>query len=128
MTVRMTTNKKAGVKTIFVTGDSGKEYVVQFVRRVGMRRVSCTCPDFTFRGSTKRTHRACKHIRLARIERQNEIANRRNARLQAEMDADRAELDALETPQSVSEMTREMLEREFMRVTGLGEYKANGLA
>jgi len=116
MTLRTANNKTAGVKTVYVTGDSGKEYVVQFIRRAGMRRVTCTCPDFTFRGSVKKTHRACKHIRAARIERQNEIVNRRNARIESEMEADRLELDAAA---SVSEMTREMLEREFIRVTGL---------
>jgi predicted nucleic acid-binding Zn finger protein len=116
MTLRMANNKTAGVKTVYVAGDSGKEYIVQFVRRAGMRRELCNCPDFTFRGSTKKTHRSCKHIRAARIERRNEMLARRNARIEAEMEADRLELD--DAP-SVSDMTREMLELEFIRVTGL---------
>jgi predicted nucleic acid-binding Zn finger protein len=116
MATRFASKKTAGVRTVYVTGDSGKEYVVQFVRRAGMRRESCSCPDFIFRGSTKRTHKSCKHIRLARAERHNEIVRRRNARIEAEMEMDRLELDAAP---SASEMTREMLEREFIRVTGL---------
>jgi predicted nucleic acid-binding Zn finger protein len=116
MTVQFADNKTAGIKTVYVTSDSGKQYVVQFVRRAGMRRESCNCPDFTFRGSTKKSHRSCKHIRAARIERRNEILARRNARIESEMEADRMELDG---EPSASDMTRETLELEFIRVCGL---------
>jgi predicted nucleic acid-binding Zn finger protein len=109
-TIRFANNKTAGVKTLYVTGDSGKEYVVQFVRRAGMRRESCSCPDFTFRGSAKGTHKSCKHIRLARVERHNEMVRRRNARIEAEMEIDHLELDNVP---SVSEMTREVVESDF---------------
>lgn len=109
MTIRFAANKTAGVKTVYVTGDSGSQYVVQFVRRAGMRRVTCNCPDFTFRGATKRTHNSCKHIRASQVELHNEIVNRRNARIEAEMAADREEFDGVP---SASEMTREMLESE----------------
>ena len=108
--IRFARNKTAGVQTVYVTGDSGQKYVVQFVRRAGMRRESCNCPDFTFRGSTKRTHKSCKHIRLARIERYNETVNRRNARIVAEMELDRLEQD---NAPSVSEMMREFVQDEF---------------
>lgn len=101
MTVRMANNKTAGVKTVYVTGDSGKEYVVQFVRRAGMRRELCSCPDFTFRGSLKRSYRSCKHIRAARAHRQAEReAARHNAAIRerlihcdAELKADVSEND-----------------------------------
>lgn len=83
MTIQFAANKKAGIKTVYVTGDSGKQYVVQFVRRAGMRRVLCSCPDFMFRGSTKRTHNSCKHIRAARKEHQSELLSRRLDRLLA---------------------------------------------
>ncbi len=110
MTLTMASNKTAGIKTVYVTGESGKQYVVQFIRPAGMRRESCNCPDFTFRGSTKKSQRSCKHIRAARAERHNERANRRNARIEAEMELDRPELDGIP---SVSEMTRETLEHNF---------------
>jgi predicted nucleic acid-binding Zn finger protein len=109
-TIRFASKATAGVKTLYVTGDSGKEYVVQFVRRAGMRRESCSCPDFIFRGSTKRTHKSCKHIRLARIERHNEAVSRRNAQIETEMELNRMELD---NAPSVSEMTRELIEQDF---------------
>jgi predicted nucleic acid-binding Zn finger protein len=112
MAIRFANNKVSGVKTVYVTGDSGNQYVVQFVRRAGMRHETCTCPDFTFRGSTKHTHRSCKHIRAARIERHNEAVSRRNARIEAEMEIDRLEF---ENAPSVSEMTREVVQDDFFR-------------
>lgn len=85
MTIRFAANKTAGVKTVYVTGDSGSQYVVQFVRRAGMRRVSCSCPDFVYRGQLKATHRACKHIKATQAELHNERVGRRNAQLEAEL-------------------------------------------
>jgi predicted nucleic acid-binding Zn finger protein len=69
VTIRTADNHTQGVHTYYVKGDSGNEYVVQFIRRAGMRRESCTCPDFTFRRSLKRTYRACKHIKAVRADR-----------------------------------------------------------
>jgi predicted nucleic acid-binding Zn finger protein len=95
MTVRTANNKTAGVKTVYVTGDSGKEYIVQFVRRAGMRRELCSCPDFTFRGSLKRSHRSCKHIRAARAHRKAEReAARHNAAIRERLNRCNAELKA----------------------------------
>ena len=69
MTIRIANNHTKGVRTYYVVGDSGNEYVVQFIRRAGMRRESCNCPDFTYRRSLKRTYRACKHIKEVRLAR-----------------------------------------------------------
>lgn len=109
MTIRFAANKTAGVKTVYVTGDSGSQYTVQFIRRAGMRRVSCSCPDFVYRGQLKRSHRACKHIKTVQTEIHNEVVNRRNARIEAEMNADREEFEGA---LSVSEMTRQTLESD----------------
>lgn len=63
MTIRPATNRRPGIKLFYVDSESGNQYAVQFIRRSGMRRVQCNCPDFTFRGSTRRSHRYCKHIK-----------------------------------------------------------------
>jgi len=91
MTIRFAANKTAGVKTVYVTGESGSQYVVQFVRRAGMRRVSCSCPDFVYRGQLKATHRSCKHIRAAQTELHNERVNRRNYLASLELQSEQLE-------------------------------------
>lgn len=67
MTLRLADNKKPGVQTFYLGSESapGKEYIVQLVRRAGMRRWACSCPDYIFRGATKASHNSCKHIRKA---------------------------------------------------------------
>lgn len=74
MTARLAQRNRPGVKTFYVNSDSGANYVVTHVRRAGMRRWSCTCPDFTFRRQTKGSYRACKHIREVRS---GQFANRK---------------------------------------------------
>ncbi|HEV2386780.1 MAG TPA: SWIM zinc finger family protein [Candidatus Acidoferrales bacterium] len=61
LTIRQARNHQPGVRTFYVMGDSGQEYVVQYVRHAHQRRFFCTCPDFTFRRLPKRRH--CKHAR-----------------------------------------------------------------
>lgn len=63
MTITKANSKQRGVRFFYVLGDSGTQYVVAFVRREGMRRVTCNCPDFTYRRQTKRSGRYCKHIK-----------------------------------------------------------------
>lgn len=63
MTIKQANNKQPGVHTYYIHSDSGADYVVVHVRRAGMNRWSCNCPDFTFRRQAKGTHRSCKHIR-----------------------------------------------------------------
>jgi len=63
MTITAAANKLKGVKTFYVLSDSGKQYVVTHIRREGMCRWSCTCPDFTFRRQLHRSGRFCKHLK-----------------------------------------------------------------
>ena len=43
------------IKQIVITGDTGIDYTIEADISRG---VTCTCPDFAFRGAT----RACKHV------------------------------------------------------------------
>ena len=58
-----------GVWTFYVSSESlsGTDYVVQHIRRRGMNRWQCSCPQFFFRCVARRRH--CKHIRLVRASR-----------------------------------------------------------
>lgn len=61
MTIRAANNHTPGVRTFYLTSDSGKEYTLQHVRRAGQRRWYCTCPDFTYRRVAHKRH--CKHLK-----------------------------------------------------------------
>lgn len=94
MTITIAKRNRPGVRTFYVNSNSGSRYVVTHVRRAGMNRWSCTCPDFTFRRQVKRSHRFCKHIRAARagqfeILKENVIAfaNSLSAQLRASIAA-----------------------------------------
>jgi hypothetical protein len=67
MTLRTAQHHTSGVHTFYVASDSnpGIEYAVQHIRRAGMNRWQCSCPQFFFRCAAKRRH--CKHIRAARM-------------------------------------------------------------
>jgi predicted nucleic acid-binding Zn finger protein len=70
MTFRAANNHTSGVRTFYIEGDSGNRYVVQFIRRAGMRRWFCDCPDFKFRRLARKRH--CKHLRcLAAMAKQS---------------------------------------------------------
>ncbi len=62
MTIRPATNKGNRETTFYVTGDSGREYIIHHKRNlVSHRRVwTCNCPDFTERRQFNGTF--CKHI------------------------------------------------------------------
>jgi len=64
MTLRRAEHHTAGIRTYYVASDSnpGTEYTVQFIRKRGMRRWQCNCPQFFYRCLVRR--RRCKHIRL----------------------------------------------------------------
>lgn len=63
MTITKANSKTPGVRFFYVQGDSGAQYVVAFVRREGMRRITCNCPDFVYRRQTRHSRRYCKHIK-----------------------------------------------------------------
>jgi predicted nucleic acid-binding Zn finger protein len=64
MTITAASNKVPGVKFFHVLSDqSNNEYVVAHVRREGMNRWSCSCPDFIYRRQTRAAYRYCKHIK-----------------------------------------------------------------
>lgn len=63
MTIRTANNTTPGVHVYYVRSESGADYIVTHVRRAGMDRWSCTCPDFTFRRQAKGSHRFCKHVK-----------------------------------------------------------------
>ena len=64
MTIRRAHDKTSGVHTFYVGSEPRLgEYIVTHVRRAGMNRWTCTCPQFVFRGQVKGSHRFCKHIR-----------------------------------------------------------------
>jgi predicted nucleic acid-binding Zn finger protein len=63
MTIRAANNKTPGVHTYYVASESGNQYIVVHIRREGMNRWSCSCPDFLFRRQTRRSHRYCKHLK-----------------------------------------------------------------
>lgn len=62
MTIRAALNHTPGVRTFYVTSESKPDtnYVAQFIRRAGMRRWFCDCPDFKFRRLARKRH--CKHL------------------------------------------------------------------
>jgi hypothetical protein len=64
MTFRPASHHAPGIRTFYVSGDSGSEYVVQRIRRGGMNRWQCSCPNFFFRCVSRRRH--CKHIHAVR--------------------------------------------------------------
>ena len=64
MTFRPSQHHAPGIRTFYVSGDSGSEYVVQRIRRGGMNRWQCSCPNFFFRCVSRRRH--CKHIHAVR--------------------------------------------------------------
>jgi hypothetical protein len=66
MTVRLAAHHASGIRTFYVGSDSqpGVEYSVQHIRKPGMRRWQCSCPQFFYRCASKRRH--CKHIRFVR--------------------------------------------------------------
>jgi len=63
MRVKLAKNNPQGVRVFYILSDSLRRYTVQFIRRAGMRRWDCTCPDFTYRRQAKGSYRACKHIK-----------------------------------------------------------------
>lgn len=64
--VRPATHHTSGIHTFYVHSEShpGVEYCVQHIRKPGMNRWQCSCPQFFFRCAAKRRH--CKHVRLVR--------------------------------------------------------------
>lgn len=63
MQIRTAKKNPQGVKVFYIESQSGHRYTVQFIRRAGMKRWDCTCPDFTFRRQLKGSFRFCKHIK-----------------------------------------------------------------
>jgi hypothetical protein len=66
MTVRPSEHRASGTHTFYVGSDSkpGTEYSVQHIRKRGMNRWQCSCPQFFYRCVARRRH--CKHIRFVR--------------------------------------------------------------
>jgi predicted nucleic acid-binding Zn finger protein len=66
MTLRLAEHRAAGIHTFYVASDSkpGTEYCIQHIRKPGMNRWQCSCPQFFFRCAAKRRH--CKHVRFVR--------------------------------------------------------------
>jgi hypothetical protein len=66
MTFRPAQHHAPGTHTFYVSSDSlaGTKYTVQHIRRRGMNRWQCSCPQFFFRCVSRRRH--CKHIRAVR--------------------------------------------------------------
>lgn len=66
MTLRQAEHHTFGIRTFYVSSESqpGVEYCVQHIRKSGMNRWQCSCPQFFYRCAAKRRH--CKHIRLVR--------------------------------------------------------------
>jgi hypothetical protein len=66
MTLRPAEHHASGIHTFYVSSESqrGVEYCVQRIRKAGMRRWQCNCPQFYFRCAAKR--RLCKHARFVR--------------------------------------------------------------
>lgn len=82
--VRVADNKLQGVHTFYVESTSGKEYVVQYIRRGHKRSYFCSCPDFLFRQLP--LGRLCKHAKAIKllvkeyhgVRRLVKVARRRN--------------------------------------------------
>jgi hypothetical protein len=66
MTARPSEHHASGIRTFYVASDSkpGTEYSVQHIRKRGMNRWQCSCPQFFYRCVARRRH--CKHIRFVR--------------------------------------------------------------
>jgi hypothetical protein len=66
MTVRPAEHHATGIHTFYVSSDSklSTEYCVQHIRRTGMNRWQCNCPQFFYRCASKRRH--CKHIHFVK--------------------------------------------------------------
>lgn len=64
--IRPARHHTPGIRTFYVVSDSdpGVEYSVQHIRRRGMNRWQCSCPQFFYRCVVRRRH--CKHIRCVR--------------------------------------------------------------
>ena len=75
MTITPATQNRSGVRFFYVRSDSGKDYTVTHIRRAGMNRWSCSCPDFFFRGQTKGSRRFCKHLRAVQEFNEKEEQN-----------------------------------------------------
>lgn len=72
MTITRASNKTPGLHHYYVHSDSGHDYVVTHIRRSGMRRWGCSCPNFLFVRQARHSGRYCKHICAVR-----EFANRK---------------------------------------------------
>ena len=74
MTFRPSQHHAAGTHTFYVASDPhvGTEYTVQHIRRRGMNRWQCSCPQFFFRCVARRRH--CKHIHFLRAFRMPTVA------------------------------------------------------
>ena len=66
MTARPSEHRASGVRMFYVSSDSkpGVEYAVQHIRKAGMDRWQCSCPQFFYRCLARRRH--CKHIHFVR--------------------------------------------------------------
>jgi len=66
MTLRPSERRALGIHTFYVASESqlGIEHAVQHIRRRGMNRWQCSCPQFFFRCAARRRH--CKHIQFVR--------------------------------------------------------------
>jgi hypothetical protein len=69
MSFRPAEHHAPGVWTFYVSSATSAEteHVVQHIRRRGMNRWQCSCPQFFFRCVARRRH--CKHIHLVRTSR-----------------------------------------------------------
>lgn len=62
MTITRANNATPGLRHYYIKSDSGASYVVTYIRREGMRRWACSCPNWVFVRSAHRSNRYCKHI------------------------------------------------------------------
>jgi len=62
MTITRANNATPGLHHFYIRSDSGRDYVVTYIRRSGMRRWSCNCPNFVFVRQARHSGRYCKHI------------------------------------------------------------------
>ena len=64
--VRPAEHHTSGIHTFYVSSESkpGVEYCVQHIRKPGMNRWQCNCPQFFYRCAARRRH--CKHIHFVK--------------------------------------------------------------
>jgi hypothetical protein len=65
--IRAAHQRRSGIFTFYISSSSrpGVEYAIQHIRRAGMRRWQCSCPQFFYRCVARRRH--CKHLHALRL-------------------------------------------------------------